>query len=1676
MYAYNHYGTAVGDAMFNMVANGVSVGAINAGLAGLAGEDYENMGAMAGGGFLAGGFIPTGQQGMKAGKTNFARDTASIDAHMKNKLTEDQRKAFVKMPRPAQVMLSTLQEAGIGSPKFMIMEPKAYLDFLNESRRQNNLPELDRAPKGHFDKPSRTIYINESNLPQSSRVATELIAHETGHDFIYRAIGDDPTMLQLLLEPYRTKEGKGTAFHYRYDDKGNPLGDPIYLDDTAVAIQRDYDSKQRGRPATSEDVAKGLAQREGELIGGISIGKDASKLAQEIGAEQFAMMFTKDPNAFENFHPRLRRYLLDSSRRLLGILGVVEPSSGNPLSNPISKAQLDNPSIRRIYENYGRARAIELDEKGQLAKKGMLIQPKKGQTGEDRFVELFGGNGLSLTDAKNLVISNKSLRREIDAMKKRYKENPEDGWSTTKRGFLIGKKLTNDLRTIFTRNDPFRNVATILNALQEAIDQRVGIVFGYRSGTKSKRQNPFRIRDVAIYGWQVSAGTLKVLGYDQAVVRQNMQTLVEKGYVKDIKDFEKRLAEQGQKALADPEGRINPEGRKENEIMTVAFGLKESAGEIASPGLRDLLESGVIKKSFKSFDVEALAGIRRGEKKAFAFDYENIRNNYNPFRQSEPLFQPSDKNTLFSPEGDPKLPPTPAEVDSKRFASYNHLGLRDNILDGALETIKQFKFSGQQFMSALTKFAGAKNYADEIGLTDFLQTKKSFDRQEIERFIKRESPVLQRTDLGESTDIMELRDRYYESEIETYLDELDVAFSEDDNGWYIDLYGEPLYGDFGDLQTYGSESDARAELQYHAEQMAESSANNTSDAEIREVYESDVAEDIDGDAVYPEYATDGGENYRETLIKFGGDEYIWSDPHFSDENNVVAHIRSNIRQSGETFFIEEIQSDWHQTGRSEGYDNSPLEGQLSKTENGEYQARFEDGRQFRIRETDQKKAYDKFLNLKRELAGGVPDAPFKKSWPSLALKTAIKDAVNRGVKKVAWLGGQGHLNRYPSLVKKIKSIHVYTPNKGVDNVYSIEVSHEGSPHSLLRNQLLERDLKKYIGKTLTERAVKDLREKRANADPNELKFADTQEVYYTGLDMEFGGDGMKNFYDKELVSLANKISKKIGGGKVQPYTFEVTGGMDANRRPWKREYRGWSFELPADKSKIDDLMLYMPDSGKVSDNSIPLVAKEVSKKSKTGFNPQELLKRAGYKSADEVRTETLANDLFSGQVRSEREATRSQQANRNDQMFMPALEDAKAIVREQGRVAESAEDAFFGSFMPKLLRKTKGQLKASVRNIREATRRAIEDVTPFMRENPQFADYYNKDMEASRRELNEGYGNVTDDDFLYYQTMLGLTSPGTKLPSNVGDGVNIFNLYKEKGDIEDIKMGTSEKGNPVIASSPFKISGTTAPTKARSLLIVDKLRKKLGSVRNAIDYLEEAIPMNELHKFNKKMGYAGNVAKTGDIRRIVKQATGQDELIPRMFIFGPKVGAYTLNTIGNHNYNTIDVWEARFIRSYFKGMFKPNTGLPANVDEHALFTRFTEIFQEEFETKTKQKMPTSALQAIRWFYMISTAKELGYSGASTNETISGYTKRYVTKLRANKGGRGQGNGTTNEGVRPKTQNSKGQSKGSKEIEQFMPDDGDTNRMSPSAVNQNRFMAPAMSRSMATSRELDRFRN
>ena len=104
---------------------------------------------------------------------------------------------------------------------------------------------------------------------------------------------------------------------------------------------------------------------------------------------------------------------------------------------------------------------------------------------------------------------------------------------------------------------------------------------------------------------------------------------------------------------------------------------------------------------------------------------------------------------MFMPDSDAPPPPLrPDEIDSRVFASSKHLGLRDNILDGVLEGINQEKFSGQQFISAINKTAGAKTYADDIGLTEFLATKKSFTKDEIARFVKQETPTLEKREFS----------------------------------------------------------------------------------------------------------------------------------------------------------------------------------------------------------------------------------------------------------------------------------------------------------------------------------------------------------------------------------------------------------------------------------------------------------------------------------------------------------------------------------------------------------------------------------------------------------------------------------------------------------------------------------------------------------------------------------------------------------------------------------------------------------------------------------------------------------------------------------------------------------------------------------------------------------------
>lgn len=71
---------------------------------------------------------------------------------------------------------------------------------------------------------------------------------------------------------------------------------------------------------------------------------------------------------------------------------------------------------------------------------------------------------------------------------------------------------------------------------------------------------------------------------------------------------------------------------------------------------------------------------------------------------------------------------------------------------------------------------------------------------------------------------------------------------------------------------------------------------------------------------------DEGENYREVILRLPKLRAKWSGSHYSDWDDVVAHLRIVERKLAvpggppqRVLFIEELQSDWHQAGRRFGY-------------------------------------------------------------------------------------------------------------------------------------------------------------------------------------------------------------------------------------------------------------------------------------------------------------------------------------------------------------------------------------------------------------------------------------------------------------------------------------------------------------------------------------------------------------------------------------------------------------------------------------------------------------------------------------------------------------------------------------------------------------------------------------
>lgn len=171
--------------------------------------------------------------------------------------------------------------------------------------------------------------------------------------------------------------------------------------------------------------------------------------------------------------------------------------------------------------------------------------------------------------------------------------------------------------------------------------------------------------------------------------------------------------------------------------------------------------------------------------------------------------------------------------------------------------------------------------------------------------------------------------------------------------------------------------------------------------------------------------------------------------HF-DEPNVLVHVRFNERTDVDgkrVLFIEEIQSDWHQQGRKRGYGTleKRFEAGYFGGENRDQWVPIAHADNFDEAQRQGREWFsqagvregDNGINLRvQELPSykrqGVPDAPFKKSWPDLALKRMLRWAADNDFDAVAWTPGKVQVDRYENALRNaVDEIHWEKTDKGI---------------------------------------------------------------------------------------------------------------------------------------------------------------------------------------------------------------------------------------------------------------------------------------------------------------------------------------------------------------------------------------------------------------------------------------------------------------------------------------------------------------------------------------------------------------------------------------------------------------------------------------------------------------------
>ena len=270
--------------------------------------------------------------------------------------------------------------------------------------------------------------------------------------------------------------------------------------------------------------------------------------------------------------------------------------------------------------------------------------------------------------------------------------------------------------------------------------------------------------------------------------------------------------------------------------------------------------------------------------------------------------------------------------------------------------------------------------------------------------------------------------------------------------------------------------------------------------------------------------------------------------------NVLAHVRFDEREgpNGErVLHIAEIQSDWHQTGRRQGYQGVGEDMLLTALPDG-YTIEETDapsGKMFRVYDRDYRpaspwgynregtvnsviNALNDRIRAEHGLTGTpVPDAPFKTTWHEMAFRRMVRFAAENGFDRLSWDTGTTNADRY-DLGKRVDQIRYVKRGDDSFDVWAARSDGSAMSDELDWRHLTADEISARVGKSVAAKIIND----EGIDDPE-----NPGDRVLSGVDLRIGGDGMQAFYDRMLPSYAGKFGRQFGAA-VESSTTAIDGG------------------------------------------------------------------------------------------------------------------------------------------------------------------------------------------------------------------------------------------------------------------------------------------------------------------------------------------------------------------------------------------------------------------------------------------------------------------------------------------------------------------------------------------------------